>query len=1472
MKKITLILSQILLVVSTQLSQAQDFITVWDMSRLGSSPTSISLKVDFSNPVAYTWKTVPLGQTGAGLITNNTHVIQGLPANTIIELSLNPIYLNEFKVDYAETYRLLDVKQWGSVKWKSMNAAFSDCISLNITATDIPDLSQVKDMKKMFYNCSRLNGPPNINSWNTSNVTNMIGVFNKASVFNQPIGNWNTSKVEYMNEMFNGASAFNQPIGTWNTANVLEMVSMFESAVSFNQPLGSWNTQNVTNMSNMFSGATWFNQPIGTWNTQNVTDMSHLFYLARTFNQPIGSWNTSSVKNMSVMFGYATSFNQTIGGWNTSLVSDMTGMFAWATNFNQPIHNWNTSNVVSFATMFAFANTFNQSVSKWNLSKAVLMNEMFYESKSFNQSLVDWTSKFNFNVNLGFFLDQSGLSLDNYDNFLIALNKTTLSGLNIGALNLKYCSSLAARTNLITNKGWKIDGDTYNPNACIIENPGTVTSPVVASYVGLPVVFGITNNIGGQSYYTIKNNLTGLTVVGLQQANVQNNQFGFTPTVAGSYSITVSLKKPDGTWLTGNTANFTVIAPSISISTTATKTYGQPNPVFSSTIVGLVPEATVSYQTTALPNSPAGTYEVTAIVSGGPVGYAPIIRKGLLTIAPKPLAIVVRPATKVYGMPNPQFQSSITGLVGADVVMVNYSTLATSLTGVGKYAISATVSGTSISNYIPQITSGEFTITPKPLAVVVRSATKVYGSPNPQFQSSITGLVGADVVMVNYSTQATSLSGVGKYAISATVSGASLSNYIPQITSGELTIAPKPLAIFVRPATKVYGSPNPQFQSSITGLVGADVVMVNYSTQATSLFGVGKYAISATVSGTSLSNYIPQIISGELTITPKPLAIVVRPATKVYGSPNPQFQSSITGLVGADKVQVGYISTATQFSNVGIYSITPTISGVVSQNYLPQYAIANLSIIPARLVITINEAQKVYGSPEIPEISGQITSGKIRNDDVSIARFTTSVTQYSFVGEYPISVKLKGSKANNYIANVVGKLKVTPAPLFVYLNSIRTQQGTSNLPFSSKIDGLLGTDQVNITYQSAATTSAAIGIYPITALLSGALAINYAPTYNTAFVYMGSQYEAELAQLSGPVNIATQGGATYVNQLDANGTSINFDNVDVALAGTYKIKIRYANAQGPSQQMAVYTNGTRINNTGLVFLNQSNWDTYAEAEITLYLNEGINSIKLQKDFDINLQQLRIDRISVEAIQDLNQLYFPFQAEEAELSSNLKISNQGSGYAHTGFVTNFQSDGDKLSFNQVFVSTSGEYKIAIKYNNPHGMTQSLAVYVNGVREKSFQMLASGRNDIWDEVMLSINLKAGNNIISIEKDAQMNGGNYSIDYIDIKPRLIENSNNNNLRKEGSIVSEYINENTNIEVHIYPNPFADKLTVDIEALQTDVNYSIKLYDIKGIEVYSKMIYQSNELIIGLPSGAYMAKILKNEKVIKAIKLVRE
>jgi len=61
-------------------------------------------------------------------------------------------------------------------------------------------------------------------------------------------------------------------ISLWNTSNVTDMSGMFHNANNFNEDIGGWDTSNVTNMTCMFANANKFNKDISKWDTSKVID------------------------------------------------------------------------------------------------------------------------------------------------------------------------------------------------------------------------------------------------------------------------------------------------------------------------------------------------------------------------------------------------------------------------------------------------------------------------------------------------------------------------------------------------------------------------------------------------------------------------------------------------------------------------------------------------------------------------------------------------------------------------------------------------------------------------------------------------------------------------------------------------------------------------------------------------------------------------------------------------------------------------------------------------------------------------------------------------------------------------------------------------------------------------------------------------------------------------------------------------
>ncbi|MFN7687403.1 MAG: BspA family leucine-rich repeat surface protein, partial [Sphingobacteriales bacterium] len=305
------------------------FITRWNVA----GTTTLSFGTATSGTVNYTWKEVSPGtKSGSGSFSGNTLTINGLPSTTI-DLFIAPANFQRIIIGNNQplSHRLLDVKQWGTTAWTSMQNAFFGCSNLNITATGIPDLSLVTRAEQMFQDCEKLTGPANIGSWNVSTITNMTSMFNGCKLFNQNIGNWNTANVTTMQNMFSKAGSFNQNIGGWNTAKLTRTSGMFDGASSFNQNIGGWNTAAVTMMDKMFQNATSFNQNLGNWKLNASVDMSNMLNNSgldcSNYSATLVGWNANPSTPNGRSLGAA---GRTYGGpAATTARANLTGTKGW---------------------------------------------------------------------------------------------------------------------------------------------------------------------------------------------------------------------------------------------------------------------------------------------------------------------------------------------------------------------------------------------------------------------------------------------------------------------------------------------------------------------------------------------------------------------------------------------------------------------------------------------------------------------------------------------------------------------------------------------------------------------------------------------------------------------------------------------------------------------------------------------------------------------------------------------------------------------------------------------------------------------------------------------------------------------------------------------------------------------------------------------------------------------------------------
>ncbi|HYF76054.1 MAG TPA: MBG domain-containing protein, partial [Symbiobacteriaceae bacterium] len=579
-------------------------------------------------------------------------------------------------------------------------------------------------------------------------------------------------------------------------------------------------------------------------------------------------------------------------------------------------------------------------------------------------------------------------------------------------------------------------GGLSSTNYAITFADGTLTitpAPVTVTAADAIRTYGAPNPAFTATYTGLVN---GETPAGLGLAPTFSTT-AVTASAPGTYPVTPgSLSSPNYTFAyVDGTLTITPAALTVTANN-ASRTYGAANPAFTVTYSGFVAgdteaalTGTLAFSTTAAPASPAGSVHPITPAGLTSPNYAITYVDGTLTVTTAPLTIKADDKTRAFGAANPPLTATYTGFVlgeteAALAGTLSLSTAATPASPIGTYPIS--VAGVTSINYDITFVPGTLSVTNAVLTIRADDKSRVYGDPNPAFTVTYTGFVGGDTPAVlsgtlSITTAATAASPVGTYAI--TPSGLTASNYTLVFAPGVLTVTPRPLSVSASNASRAYGDANPPLTGTVSGAVNGDSISGSFATLANATSPVGTYPITASVSG-NVGNYTVFTSNGVLTVTPAPLTVAVANASRMYGEPNPTFQATVTGLKNGDQVGVTFSTSATSSSNVGTYPITGAVTGATS-NYTVTVTNGTLTIAPAPLTVTADDAAKVEGEPN-PPLKGSLTG--VRPGDAIHADFTTIATKESAPGTYPITPALRdprGALGNYTVTSHPGTLMVT---------------------------------------------------------------------------------------------------------------------------------------------------------------------------------------------------------------------------------------------------------------------------------------------------------------------------------------------------------------------------------------------------------------------------------------------------------------
>jgi hypothetical protein len=564
--------------------------------------------------------------------------------------------------------------------------------------------------------------------------------------------------------------------------------------------------------------------------------------------------------------------------------------------------------------------------------------------------------------------------------------------------------------------------------------------------------------------------------------------------------------------VSGNSTNFTVTA------TGSTPLYYQWQ--FNSNNISGANDAT--YALAAADVADAGYYDVVITNAFGSVTSSVVT----LTVTPATPTVDLWPTASAITYGQPLSASSLTDGSAAVDGSFAFAT-PTSVLNVGSPSEWVIFTPTDTNNYDVISNTVEVTVSPASLTVTATNETIVYGGGFPAFTGTLVGVTNNDNLTVSFYTPAGAQSGAGAYQILPVFNDPNgvLPNYVVTTNVGQLLIEAAPLGVTADNQSRLYGTNNPTFTITYTGLASWDTsasltsVPVAVSS-ATAASAAGQYPI--TVSGGASLNYTFSYTNGTLTITKAPLTVVAANASRSYGATNPVFAVTGNGFVAGDNLGnlAGTLSFAFTDTNgaavtvdtntpVGTYDLVP--SGLTSVNYNITYTDGTLIIDPAVLQVIANNLTSVYGSP-IPALTCSY-AGFVNGDGTNVLsgapELSTTATSSSTVAgsPYVINVDVGTLSATNYVfTDNAGTFTVTPAALTVTATNQTIMYGVTFPAFTGTLVGVTNNDNLTVSFYTPAGPQSGVGSYGILPVFNDPNSVlpNYAVTTNNGTLTVGN--------------------------------------------------------------------------------------------------------------------------------------------------------------------------------------------------------------------------------------------------------------------------------------------------------------------------------------------------------------------------------
>lgn len=230
-------------------------------------------------------------------------------------------------------------------------------MAVNLNPTSITDLRDT---------CRQYKG--NLGVINTSGMTTFRDLFSSS-----PFTSWT-------NDDFNG-------IDTWNTSNVTDMSNTFYRCSNFNQDISKWNVSKVKKCIYMFASCTSFNRQLRNWSFDSLTDIKFMFHGCSSLTYYPSGFSAPLLTDFSGVFGDCTSLtSDPINlNWNMPNVNKYTNAFS-GSGITQLTKFWSRPSY--------FLNTFSEcnnltTVNLGSDSQIVEASKMFKDCRNLSSAIIN---------------------------------------------------------------------------------------------------------------------------------------------------------------------------------------------------------------------------------------------------------------------------------------------------------------------------------------------------------------------------------------------------------------------------------------------------------------------------------------------------------------------------------------------------------------------------------------------------------------------------------------------------------------------------------------------------------------------------------------------------------------------------------------------------------------------------------------------------------------------------------------------------------------------------------------------------------------------------------------------------------------------------------------------------------------------------------------------------------------------------